>query len=401
MNGPRPASNSVKPPVEPQAASTARRLRSFLITLTILIITTTAIYEAGQAWCRGRDVRRLTAQMRQLEKEREEALSRLAALSARRAPRLPTPPMQPNSQPAGGPAENLPSSLYARFKDKTPKLSAEQVETYLKANGRKASTLLAAYRTSGDTALLHEAMENYPHDPQVAFEAVFAKGLPSEQRRQWLNALEQSAPDNALANYLSARDYLKAGQTDQAIQQLVAAGGKRQFQDYTLSRRQDDEEAYLAAGYTSAEAKMVGGQVELPQLAELKQLGVQMVELSNSYRKAGDEASAQAVLQMAAGLGQRYSAEDCTISHLVGMAIERIALNAMDPTLPYGSSGYTVREQLESLNRQKTAIASLFKQNEGLFEQMSDQDWISYIDREKMFGEEAARLWAIGKYGQK
>ncbi len=401
MSGPRPASNSVKPPVEPQAASTPRRLRSFLITLTILIITTTAIYEAGQAWCRGREVRRLTAQMQQLEKEREEALSRLAALSARRAPRLPAPPVQPNSQPAGGPAENLQSSLYARFKDKAPKLNAEQVETYLAANGRKASTLLAAYRTSGDASLLYEAMENFPNDPQVAFEAVFAKGLPPEQRRQWLNAFGRNAPDNALANYLSARDYLKAGQTDQAIQQLVAASGKRQFQDYTLSRRQDDEEAYLAAGYSTAEAKMIGGQVELPQLAELKQLGVQMVELSNSYRKAGDDASAQAVLQMAAALGQSYSAGDCAISHLVGLAIERIALNAMDPNSPYGTSGQTVREQLDLLNLRKTSMAMLFKGNEAVFERMSDQDWISYLDRDKSFGEEAALRWAIGKYGQK
>ena len=54
-------------------------------------------------------------------------------------------------------------------------------------------------------------MEKYPNDPQVAFEALFAKDLSPEQRRQWLSAFEQSAPDNPLANYLSARDYLKAG----------------------------------------------------------------------------------------------------------------------------------------------------------------------------------------------
>jgi hypothetical protein len=31
-------------------------------------------------------------------------------------------------------------------------------------------------------------------------------------------------------------------------------------------------------------------QVELPELSELKQPGLQMVEISNSYRNAGDDA---------------------------------------------------------------------------------------------------------------
>jgi hypothetical protein len=126
-----------------------------------------------------------------------------------------------------------------------------------------------------------------------------------------------------------------------------------------------------------------------------------MVELSNSYRKAGDDASAQAVLEMGVGLGQSYSAGDCAISHLVGLAIERIALNAMDPNTVYGYSGQTVREQLDQLNQQKTAIATLFSENRSLLETMSDQDWISYIDRDKSFGEEAALRWVVGKYRQK
>jgi hypothetical protein len=89
------------------------------------------------------------------------------------------------------------------------------------------------------------------------------------------------------------------------------------------------------------------------------------------------------------------------ISHLVGLAIERIALNAMDPNSPYGNSGHTGQEQLDHLNQRKTAISLLFKENESLLENMSDQDWISYIDRDKSFGEEATLRWVISKYGQK
>ena len=73
----------------------------------------------------------------------------------------------------------------------------------------------------------------------------------------------------------------------------------------------------------------------------------------------------------------------------------------MDPNSAYGTSAHSVREQLEQLSQQKTALASLFKGNESVWESMSDQDWISYIDRDKVYGEEAAMQWAVSKFGQK
>ena len=319
-------------------------------------------------------------------------------------PRLPAPPMHVTvSTNAMG--EDLQSTnLYARFKDKAPKLTAGQVEAYLKANGRKASSLLAAYRTSGAPALLKEAMEKYPNDPQVAFEAVFDKDLSLEQQRQWLNTFEKSAPDNALANYLSALNYFNSGQMDQGVQELAAASGKK-LQDYTLDRILDDEEAYLSAGYSAAEAESISSEwITLPQLAPMKRLGQNLVDLANAYSQSGDQASAQAALQMAMNLGQRYadaSASAALVSQLVGMAVERMALSAMDPNSPFGGNGQTVQDQLDQIVQQKAAFNELWKQAEPLMPTMSAQDWISYTDRRKIFGEVAALQWVVSKYGQK
>ncbi|HWH68482.1 MAG TPA: hypothetical protein VNT26_03815 [Candidatus Sulfotelmatobacter sp.] len=385
----------------------------FFLFVALLAALATALFEGRQAAGQRHQVQRLqqeqarlTEQIQRLQQERGDALKQLAALAATRTPGLPAPPPQPIAQPNAATSQVLPSTnLYARLKDNPPRLTAEQVEAYLNAHGRKAAHLLATYRTSGDPRLLTEAMQNFPNDPLVAFEAVFKADLSPEQRRQWLSTFAQAAPDNPLPNYLAARDYFKAGQTDQALQQLLAASGKPQFQDYTLSRRQDDEEAYLAAGYPVAEAKVLASsQLMLPQLSQFKQLGQQMVDLANSYRQAGDDASAQTVLQMATRLGQSYdgaSAGDCAISHLVGLAIERNALGAMDPNSPYGASGHTVQDRLNQLTEQKVAIKTLFEQNSPMLERMSDQDWISYIDREKISGEEAALRWAVSKFGQK
>jgi len=347
--------------------------------------------------------------LREENQSLRQQVSQLAAESQRLAkhspsPHLPAPPMHVTVS-TNAPAEDMQSTnLYARFKDSAPKLTAEQVEAYLKANGRKASSLLAAYRTSGDPALLKEAMEKYPNDPQVAFEAVLARDSSPEQQRQWLDSFEKSAPDNALADYLSAFNHFNTGQIDQGIQELTAAAGKR-INDYTLNRAQDDEEVYLSAGYSAAAAERISDAwLMVSQLPQVKQLGVDLVDLAKAYSQSGDPVSAQAVLQMAMNLGQRYadpSTDPMLINQLVGTAIEKIALSAMDPNSPYGSSGQTVQDQLSQITRNRAAIAELVQQATPLLPTISDQDILNYENRRRAFGEVAALQWLVNKYGQK
>jgi RNA polymerase sigma factor (sigma-70 family) len=387
-------------------ALTMTTLQKVLITATITAAVGTAIYEARQTSALRAQVRTLQQQQgslagqnEQLQRDRDDALKRLEIFLARPAPQLPAPRMQV----AALPTENLqPTNLYARLKGERPKLTRQQVTAYLEANRRSASSLLAAYRTTGDPALLAEAMEKYPDDPQVAFEAAFRKSAPPEQRQHWLDVLKKSAPENALGNYLSALDYFKLGQSDRAVEELIAASGKQQFQDYSLARGQDDEEAYLAAGNTPAEAKaLAASQLLLPQLAELKQLSGVMIDLAKSYQQAGNSASAEAVLQMAANLGQRFNGSpgEPLISRLVGLAIERNAFRAMDPNSPYPGTGQTAQERVNELARQSAALKDLAQQFETVGERMSDADWIHYIDRLRSFGELAATQWVLGKYG--
>ena len=326
-------------------------------------------------------------------------------------PRLPAPSMpvaaQTNASPAAALArEDLQfTNLYSRFTNEEPKLTAAQVEAYLKANRTNAASLLAAYRTSGDKALLKEAMEKYPDDPQVALEAIFDKDLSPDQQRQWLNTFEKSAPDNALANYLSAYNYFNSGQIDQGIQELIASSGKA-VSDYTSERAQDDEEAYLSAGYSAAEAARISDSwLTLSQLYQIKHLGVDLVDLANAYNQSGDQASAQATCQMALDLGQHYgdgnpSTDWTLISQLVGMAIQKIALSAMNPNSPYGDNGQTVQDQLNQISRNRAAISEVAQRAEPLLPTLTDQDILNYENRRRAFGELAALQWVASKFGQ-
>lgn len=347
----------------------------------------------------------LRQKLAQLGSENESLSNRLRRIRGVPALRLPAPPM-PGVTGSESAKELSPTNLIARLVHggEVPPLTAAQIKRYLDENHRSAASLLSAYRTSKDPALLQEAMEKHPGDPEVAFEAVLRKDASPTERREWLEAFKKAAPENPMAGYLSALDYFKSGQTDQAVQELIAASGRQGFADYTVERIQADEEAYRAAGYSEADAKMAATWgVALPQLAEMKTLAQNMVDLAASYRKAGDENSAQAALQMAIGLGQQLDAPSGTcvplLTRLVGIAVERMALDSMDPSSGYG--GGTVQEQLDQLTQRRDSIQDMVKQVSSFMEQMTSEDWLSYNERALSFGEENAIGWLLNRYGQK
>src|SRR5437762_5127440 len=110
----------------------------------------------------------LRLQIARLKANNEDLSNRVARPKTARVPRLPAPAIQASGPPAALPAELLQSAnLYALTTNKTAKLAAEQVGPYLEANRRSAASLLAAFRTTEDPALLEEAMRKYPEDPRV------------------------------------------------------------------------------------------------------------------------------------------------------------------------------------------------------------------------------------------
>ena len=316
--------------------------------------------------------------------------------------RLPAPRITSIPAPTDSPEELRPTNLYTRLVNgDVPKLSPEQIDTYLTQNRRNAESLLAAFRASSDTTYLKEAEEKFPNDPRVAYAAIFKCDSP-EERNQWLERLKQSDPGNALPNYFAALDALKSGQMDRAVQEITAASGKQQFQDYSMDFLQNAEDAYRSAGYSDADAKSIAAtELLLPDLKELRDLGRQMVSLANSYRQSGDSASADAALQMNIALGQRFGGYpgEPLVDRLVGIAIEHDALATMDPTTPYGTSGQTVQDRLNQLNSTRESLKSLAQQETGLFQRMTDQDVASFWDRWRTFGYEPTMRWALGKYG--
>src|SRR5262249_42794026 len=145
-----------------------------------------------------------------------------------------------------------------------------------------------------DRSLLIEAREKFPGDPRVAFAAASMPGDSPEEHRKWIENFKQSAPDNAAGEYLSAADYFKSGQSNLALLEVQSAINKP-LRNYYHDFIQEADEAYRAAGYSEAQAKALASfQLLLPELAQYKQVGVNLASLAQSYQQTGDTASAQA-----------------------------------------------------------------------------------------------------------
>ena len=370
--------------------------------IAIAVLTASLMVEQGSQKSLRRENESLQRKMAQLSAD-NQSLAEKASQRSAQIPHLPAPAIQVSNSAASDMDSLQSTNLYGRLINKDLALKPEQLEGYLRASGRDAASLLAAYRTTRDPALLAEAKQNFPNDPQVAFEALFRTNATPEDQRHWLDVLKKTAPENALANYLSALNYFKTGQTDEAVKEFMAASGK-QFDDFTSQRYEDDTEAYLAAGYSMADAKAGAGfQLLLPQLLQTKNLGLDMIDLAKTYQQNGDSASAQAALQMVINLGARYSTPspgEPLISELVGLALQRYALKTMDPTAAYGNAGQTVQDQINQVQQQRDQLNQRADQVTALLPQMTEQDWIIYRDRWMSFGEQNAGDWVVSKYGK-
>jgi hypothetical protein len=282
------------------------------------------------------------------------------------------------------------------------KLGLAQLAPYLSAKQRTPESLLAASRLTGDLGLLREALEKHPTDPRVNFTAYFAlKGeVKPEERQQWLEALKQSAPGNALANYLSAQADFKAGRTGEAVQELMAASGKPGFEVYSADLVESAAEAYQSVGLSSLEAAELASGQPLPHLAELQGLGQSLGELAKSYRQAGDDASARAAVQLGVTLGHQIaepSAQNPVIAEFVGLALERQILEALEPSSPYDDAGLSVKDRLEALTRERESLKALLHQGESLLRNAAPPDLANYYDRMRTAGESEALRWLVSR----
>jgi hypothetical protein len=331
------------------------------------------------------------------------------------------PATQARFHPATVPETEAP----ANSNDQTAALLAlelprEKIEDYLRLHHRDAASLLAAFHASlfvrgpdgnlmnevGDMGYLKEAATNFPNDPHVQF-TVLAHDVFPEERDHWLAVFRASAPGNSLANYLSAEELFRNNQPEAAVQELLAASGKPEFNDYGMESLLGVKELYLSSGKTPLESDRAGlsGMAEdtLPELASLKRIAQDIAALQQQYRDIRDAGSVENLIQFGTGLADRLTTGNggkLFISRLVGIAAEAIILQTLDPDTHYASlGGQTPVQRLAELKQQKTVLKDLAKNFDSAYPNMSEAETVSYYERARIYGEVQAKRWVQQQHG--
>jgi tetratricopeptide (TPR) repeat protein len=271
------------------------------------------------------------------------------------------------------------------------KLTATQIHAFVNARNRSVDALLSAFRLGGDEAYLQEAIERFPDHPQVLFASLSQAHDPAK-RLAILENLKRVEPGNALGNCLAARALFDLGRKDEALAEMQKVAGKP-VNDFTIASAQNDEEAYLSAGYPPAKAKMAAlfGSTKR-ELLQLRGLGDSMGQLRESYQSAGDADSAQAVRDLQIGLARQLQEGGTIVDVLVGMVVEKQALKGLDSD--------EQRARLEEIAQRKEYLTGNTKRVTALMDDPSvaEGDWLLFFDRAKLFGETAANEWMLEKY---
>jgi hypothetical protein len=317
------------------------------------------------------------------------------------------------------PASSGPGDLHRRLAQPSPRLQLSEaqqefvdavqgssrlaqispfvLETYLEHNRRSAGSLLTAYQATQDPAYLIEAATQYSADPRVQYALAMRPDASPSDKREWLERLKVSTPDNALVTYLSAREYLKQGQTTLALEDLALATRQSEFNPYVWEAMIDAQELLMSDGASPTAAK-VGSMfsASLPQLSQLRQLGTTLSELQVQYALAGDLASFDVLTQMGLELAQRMSgnrAGGFLIDQLVGLAIEHAILKNVDPSSAPDYLGMTAQERLDQLTGEKAEIRALAPLAETYLPSADEAELVTYLERVRAHGELEALRW--------
>ena len=308
--------------------------------------------------------------------------------------------------PGGDPVSPAGTNWFARLFGEdgdVPPPPAEVIEQWFAAGRTNAADLLALRQAGAGEDYLRLALAHFPDDPRVLVSALGLSDGP-EAKRERLDRLKAAAPDNALADYLSARDHFQQGRLEEAVGDLAAANGKARFDDYVLDAMLTTEELYLQAGRSAAEAKALGtATAHLPHLAQLKGLAQDVAALQTRYLEAGDPVAAEQLARYGLRLGEQLTVGEGShtlIGQLVGTAVERIVLKPLEPDRAYEFLPGTVNEYLVQLDQRRAAARENGRVFDRWLETATEAEVTSYFDRFKVYGESEAMNWVRQRQGQ-
>ena len=311
---------------------------------------------------------------------------------------------QPKALPPPAATEALPEFGTEAFNQ----LAKERGAGWMASRNRDAVSLLAMWDLTGDGAILREAAEKFPGNPQVCLAMlalVFKEGGNSADQKQWTDHMTAADPDNPLGYYYQARLAVAKGvpaAVVMALEQALRADGR--IDHYLRERMTGAKEGLLASGVSLKDTYFLSLAGPMGKSWE----GVTtFTHLFGFFRKQMEIMKAsgrETEYQDLAALGLRI-AEQQRLTHSPTLMTELLAhgqrikfLKDLDPTTEIANSGSSVAEELVATTAQKEKLSKMMK------EVTFAQEFLQaaplevqghYADRMMMEGEMAAMKYLV------
>jgi hypothetical protein len=277
--------------------------------------------------------------------------------------------------------------------ESSPLLSSQQIEAYLTKENRSRGALLAAYQITNDRAFLKEALNKFPKDPQLLLASAHLEDDPAK-RLEIYDRMRGEDPGNGLVDLVSAKALFDLGKNEEALARLCQGAGNP-LNDFCQNTWQNTEEAYVLAGYSAVEAKLLGAfSVTKPDIIQSVDVSKKLRELKVAYKATGDEESVAQVDATQNALAGQHAKGLSLVDQMVGLVYEKSILKD-DLSEEANRARADIELRREAIKTSGEKVGVLMKSNT-----ISESDWGSYFDRMKVLGEASAISWLLEKYPQ-
>lgn len=310
------------------------------------------------------------------------------------------PPSSNQTLPAAPPlTEPLPTFGSEDFN----RLAKERGAAWMSARNRDAGSLLALWDLTGDEALLREAAERFPNNPQVSLAMLCLledKEGHEAEKQQWTDQMITNDPDNPLGFYFRAKLALGKNDKSSVVAALEAAlAAKGRINHYTRESMMTAKEGLLASGVSPKDTYQLSIIGTLTRTAHGQMVLGQFTGFFGPEMESLKSAGQMDKYQETAALGLRLSEQirltesPTLIAELFAAGMRMRFLKDLDPATEIANTRRTIEEELALAQSGKETLSALMKQMEPA------QNWLEtaplevqaqYADRMMMDGEMAA-----------
>ena len=279
-------------------------------------------------------------------------------------------------------------------------VSASDFDQWLLSMADDPHALAEAKATVGlltrNPDLIREALAMDPDNPQLLYIGSTLSSYSDAERLGLAERFFKQDPENGLAAYLYAERLLATGDQKAGLDILRNATERQGMDDFSNPMGLLYEDAFLAAGYSRAAAKVKA----LTDLSMGYYTGIsRMAKSLNGMASSLPAGEASEINSLAASIGRRIGEQmspGTIMSGLVGLKLEAETLAGFPDDAPSPYQGLTVGEARQSIVDERSEILRFAQKAPDLGTILSGDPELAsrYVDRVRLLGEvEAAKWW--------